>query len=72
MDKNKESMQGCESEQPIPLNLQNKIKIQDLERRVKRLEASVRILETLAQQYCKANGIKVERYQDGLVVISQI
>ena len=43
-----------------------------LEYRIKQLETSVRILEIIADRYARQNGIKVERFQDGLVVISQI
>jgi len=45
-------------------------KIVLLEDRVKRLEKQVRILETVVGRIAKANGIEVEIFQDGLVIIS--
>ena len=68
----KEEDQCCELKAPqVPLELRNKLKIECLERRVKQLETSVRILDVIALQYAKANGIKIERFQD-LVIISQV
>lgn len=68
MKKDKES---CMTESQPPLDLQNKFAIQTLERQVKQLESRVRILDVIALQYAKANGIKIERFQD-LVIISQV
>jgi len=43
-----------------------------LENKINYLERKIRILEVLVGKFATANGIKVESYQDGLVVISQI
>ena len=43
-----------------------------LENRIKALETSVRTLEVVTGKLALANGIKVERYTGGLIVISQI
>lgn len=48
------------------------IKIDTLEVKVENLETSVRILEVVVGKLAMANGIKVERFVDGLVVISQV
>ena len=69
---NKDTMQGQIPTQPVSLDEQNKFDIRDLERKVKMLEDSVRMLESLARIYIKENGIRVERFQDGLVIISRI
>ena len=56
----------------IPEELKNKFAIGDLERRVKALEANNIVLTALCDNYAKRSGIRVERYQNGLVVITQI
>ena len=78
MDKKKESMQGRipekgskEYQEAVKENIiTNKFK--SLEYRMKKLEVSIRILEVLAQKFANENGIRVERFQDGLVIISQL
>ena len=44
----------------------------NLENQVKELQKTVRILTVLCDHYTKMSGIKVERFMDGIVVISQI
>ena len=43
-----------------------------LENQVKELQKTVRILTVLCDHYTKMSGIKVERFMDGIVIISQI
>ena len=47
-------------------------KIEILKSRIKNLETLVRTLEVVTGKLALANGIKVERYTNGLIVISQI
>jgi len=70
MKKNEAKIPDMEKE--VPQSLQNKFAIGDLERRVKALEANNIVLTALCDNYAKQSGIRVERYQNGLVVISQI
>ena len=58
--------------QPIPLDIENEFKIRQLEEKVKALDSTIRTLTVLCDKLAKMNGIKVERYADGLIVISQI
>lgn len=50
----------------------NKMHIEDLEKQINYLAIKIKILEILVGKLAAANGIKVEKFQDGLVVISQI
>jgi len=59
-------------EMKVPQPLQNKFAIEDLKNRINYLERKIRILEVLVNKFAVANGIKVETFQNGLVVISQI
>ena len=52
----------------IALNKQ----IETLENKVERLEKNVVILKILVGKLAQVNGFKIEKYQNGLVVISQI
>lgn len=47
-------------------------RIETLENKVERLEKNVVILEVLAGKLAQVNGFKIEKYQNGLTVISQI
>ena len=50
----------------------NKWRIQDLERKVNHLAREIEILNTLTGKLAFANGLKIERYQNGLVIFTQI
>lgn len=70
------NQQFMDSKQPLEEKvrepIQNRFEFRNLENRVKRLEATVKILDVLAFKLAMANGIKVERYPDDIVIISQI
>jgi len=51
---------------------ENKAEIISLTNRVENLEKAIRILDVLAQRYCKQNGIQVQRFVDGLTVITEV
>ena len=62
----KESMQGITSK--MPLDQENKFAIKNLERQVKELAKQVRILTVLCDHYNKYNGLKVERFVEGITI----
>jgi len=68
MDESKQPMQGKQIE-PVEIN---KLHIETLEIKIKRLEIRIEILEVLLGKLAMANGIRVEKFQNGLVVISDI
>ena len=47
---------------------QVKMKIEYLERKIKVMETSIRILDILAQRFAQLNGIKVERFGDTVII----
>ena len=50
----------------------NRVAIDNLISRVRTLENNNIILTALCNNYAKRSGIKVERFQNGLVIISEI
>ena len=61
-----------EKEEDLKMKAMKEMKEWNLENRVTSLEKAVNILTVLCNEYAKRNGIKVERFQNGLVVISQM
>jgi hypothetical protein len=68
----KEAEDCCVKEEPVTLPQKNGYKIEDLKARVLRLEKAVSILEIVAGKIAMANGLKVEKFQNGIVIISQM
>jgi len=64
----KEEAKKTQLEQPD----MNKFHIEDLERKMARLEKSVSLLEILIGKFAERSGIKVEKFQNGLVIVSHI
>lgn len=50
----------------------NKWHIQDLERKVNHLAREIEILNILIGKLAFVNGLKIERYQNGLMIISEL
>jgi len=62
-------MDACEK---TPEDKVYRYEFRNLENQVKELQKTVRILTVLCDHYTKMSGIKVERFMDGIVIISQI
>jgi len=50
-------------------NLENRVT--SMENRVTSIEKTINILTILCNEYAKKNGMKIEKYPNGVVVISQ-
>jgi len=59
-----------ETTEDIRIKVETKVKIDNLQARITSLEKAVSILTILCNEYAKRNGIKVEKYPNGVVVIS--
>jgi len=59
-----------ETTEDIKIKLEAEVKIDNLQARITSLEKAVNILTILCNVYAKRNGIKVEKYPNGVVVIS--
>ena len=54
----------------MPEKEDNEYKFRNLERRIKELEKTVRVLTVLCDHYAKVSELKVERFMDGITIIS--
>lgn len=60
------------TEEDIRIKLEAEVKIHNLEDRVANLEKTINILTILCNEFAKKHGIRVEKFQNGIVVISQM
>ena len=59
-----------ETTEDIGIKVETAVKIDNLQARITSLEKAVNILTILCNEYAKRNGIKIEKYSNGVVVIS--
>jgi len=59
-----------ETTEDIRIKVETEVKIDNLQTRITSLERTVNFLTILCNEYAKRNGIKVERFPNGVVVIS--
>jgi hypothetical protein len=68
----KKEQEVCCDQKEVTPSEKNGYKIEDLKARVMRLEKAVSILEIVAGKIAMANGLRIEKFQNGVVIISQI
>jgi len=56
----------------MPEDKIHRYEFRNLENRVTNIEKTINVLTILCNEYAKRNGIKVEKFQNGIVVISQM
>jgi len=53
------------------VKLMKEMKEFELEKRIKKLEISVELLEVLGRRYAMTNGIEIKQLKSGLIVMSE-
>ena len=64
--------EACKTECKLPEDKVYKWQLESLQNDVKRLQKAVNVLTILCDTFAKHSGIKIERYVDGVTVISRI